>query len=119
METKQGKKWMAEAKLNPALMRRNTMLAFRYFMEEWSEGNIDIPGIIPWATFRKSSLDAFRQIQENTGKGETIGVFTSGGTISSIVGQVIGIQTEAKVANLNYSIRNSSFFRSIPFKERV
>ena len=41
-------------------------------------------------------------------KGETVGVFTSGGTINAIVGECLGIDKEDRVAQLNYSVRNAS-----------
>jgi len=50
-----------------------------------------------------------KQILESTDKGETIGTFTSGGTISAITAEALGIKEERKVATMNFSVRNTSF----------
>ena len=49
------------------------------------------------------------QIKSETKKGEQIAVFSSGGTISSIIGDVLGIENEIVIADLNFSVRNTSF----------
>ena len=68
-----------------------------------------LEGIIPWKEFRKNSINALNQIKSETKKGEQIAVFSSGGTISSMIGKVLGIENEIVVADLNFSVRNTSF----------
>lgn len=103
------KRWYAEMKANPALRKRNTLLSFQYFMDEWVEGNIEIEGIESWKDFRGIVKKGLHTILENTGKGETVGTFTSGGTISSITAEALNIRDEKRVAAMNFSVRNTSF----------
>ena len=105
----QVQKWYAEIKEKPHLMKRNSLLSFQYFMDEWVEGNIHVEGIESWSDFRKNVKKSLKTILENTGKGETIGVFTSGGTISSIAADSLKMNEEKRVAAMNFSIRNTSF----------
>ena len=94
---------------NPKLRKRNTLLAFQYFLDEWVIGNIKVEGIEPWADFRRNVKSGLEQILNQTGRGETIGIFTSGGTISSITAEALFLKDERRVAAMNFSIRNTSF----------
>jgi len=98
-----------QAAENPKLVRRNTLLIFKQFMDEWAEDKIEVEGYEPWSVFRKNVKGALNTILEKTGKGETIGIFTSGGTISSITAEALNVQDEKKVAAMNFSVRNTSF----------
>lgn len=93
----------------PSLKKRNMLLAFQYFMEKWSEDKINVPEVETWNIFRKNVRNGLYRILEKTGKGETIGAFTSGGTISSIAGEALGIRDEKKIVAMNFSVRNTSF----------
>jgi len=109
LKNEQVRKWQKDIEKNPALMKRNTLLIFQYFMEEWAVGNIQIEGIESWREFRLAVEKGRNTILQNTGKGETIGVFTSGGTIASITAESLNIADETRVAAMNFSIRNTSF----------
>lgn len=103
------KKWAEEIIANPKLKKRNSLLIFQYFMDEWSVGNIEIKDIEPWRVFRNEVKKGLNQILKNTDRGETNAVFTSGGTISSITAEALNIQDEKRVAAMNFSVRNTSF----------
>jgi broad specificity phosphatase PhoE len=96
-------------KINPKLKRRNNLLAFQYFMDEWAAGNIVVPDIESWAIFRQEVKKGLNFILENTGKGETIAAFTSGGTIASITAESLFLKNEKRVSAMNFSLRNTSF----------
>lgn len=96
-------------KTNPKLKRRNNLLAFQYFMDEWAVGNIVVPEIESWAGFRREVKKGLDFILKNTGKGETIGAFTSGGTIASIAAESLFLKEEQRVSAMNFSLRNTSF----------
>ena len=108
-EVPQVKKWYQEIVENPKLKKRNTLLAFQYFLDEWVTGKIEVEGIEPWHEFRQKVKSGLDHILSETGKGETIGIFTSGGTISSVTAEALRIQDERRVAAMNFSIRNTSF----------
>lgn len=105
----QVEKWYAEIELDPKLMKRNSLLTFQYFMDEWSLGKIDVPEIQSWAAFRSAVRNGLNTILENTQKGETVASFTSGGTISAITAEALNIQDEKMVSTMNFSVRNTSF----------
>ena len=94
---------------NPEKKHSFMMLGFKYFLHKWVNNEIIVEGIIPWKQFRKNSITALNQIKSETKKGEQIAVFSSGGTISSIIGYVLGIENEIVIADLNFSVRNTSF----------
>mgnify|MGYP000067552859 FL=1 len=97
------------AEKDPRLKKRNHLLVFQHFMDEWAEGKIEVPEVDSWATFRNKVKIGLNKILENTEKGETIGAFTSGGTISAITAEAIAIKEERIVATMNFSVRNTSF----------
>lgn len=94
---------------DPKKTMRNTMLGFQYFLTEWAEGNITVEGMPTWKQFREEAKEGLAQILNATPKGENIGVFSSGGTISAITAECLGLTSEKTVAELNFSIRNTSF----------
>ncbi len=105
----QFKEWAESASADPKLKRPNMLKAFKFFMDEWATANIKFTGESSWKDFRNDVRTALNNILKNTGKGENIAIFTSGGTISSIVAESLKIQDEKRVVALNYAIRNTSF----------
>lgn len=103
------KKLWEEGETNPELKNSNMMKAFQHFIQEWAEGNIQVDGFLPWADFRRDVKKGLNHILENTGKGETIGAFTSGGTISSITAESLNMADQKRIATMNFTIRNTSF----------
>lgn len=101
--------WWAEGQKDPARRGAVIMRCFQYFMSEWAAGKIVVSGFTPWSQFRQAANDALNTIKAQTSNGETIAVFTSGGTISAITGTALGIPDERTIAELNYSVRNTSF----------
>jgi broad specificity phosphatase PhoE len=85
------------------------MLGFKYFLRKWVNNEITVKGIIPWTGFRTNVKNALKTILNQTQKSDQIAVFSSGGTISSIVGESLKISKESIIADLNFSIRNTSF----------
>ncbi len=101
--------WATEAQQNPKLYKRNTLLIFQHLMGEWACGNLKVDGLETWDVFRKEVKKGLDKILEQTNKGETIGAFTSGGTISCIVAEALYLKDEKRVAEMNFSVRNTSF----------
>ncbi len=98
-----------KSKVNPARKKANSLLVFQYFLDEWVEGKINAEGILPWKSFRQEVKKGLDNILKNTGSGETIAVFTSGGTIASITAEALKIADEKRVVALNFSHRNTAF----------
>ena len=107
-----------EIELNPEKKNGNMMLGFKYFLNLWVNEKIIVKGIIPWKDFRKNVRNGLKIILKNTNSNENIGVFSSGGTISSITAESLNIKEEMKIADLNFSIRNTSFTSFLYSREK-
>jgi broad specificity phosphatase PhoE len=83
----------------------------------WAKDKIFVNGVIPWKDFRNNVKKGLTIILKNTKNNQKIGVFTSGGTISSITAESLNINDELKIADLNFSIRNTSFTTFLYSKE--
>lgn len=94
---------------NPQLKKRNSLLMFEYFMNEWVEGKVTVDGLEPWYDFRQKVDLGLKSILKNTQKGEIIGAFTSGGTIAAITASSLNMTDETRIAAMNFSIRNTAF----------
>ena len=94
---------------NPEKKHSYMMLGFKYFLHKWVKNEIIVEGIISWKKFRSNSINALKTIISEIEKGEQIAVFSSGGTISSIIGEVLQLKDEIKIADLNFSVRNTSY----------
>ena len=94
---------------NPEKKHSYMMLGFKYFLHKWVKNEIIVEGIISWKEFRSNSINALKTIISEIEKGEQIAVFSSGGTISSIIGEVLQLKDEIKIADLNFSVRNTSY----------
>lgn len=90
--------------------KKKLMIVFKYFMEKWVNGEfvVDHPEVEPWDVFRKRVKEGLATILEKTPPKSTVGVFTSGGVISAITAEALGLNSESKVADLNYAVRNTS-----------
>lgn len=92
----------------PSQFKINRMLSFQYFMSGWVTGKFNVPEVRSWSSFMVDVQKALGHILNSIDKGQTVGVFTSGGTISAITAQALELQNEIKIAELNFSVRNSS-----------
>ncbi len=104
------KKIYEETLNKPHLKQRNHLQIFGLFFNEYVSGKYPLNGnsIQFWSDFRMQTKKGIATVLENTNQGETIGVFTSGGTKSSIIGDSLGLPDQ-KISELNMAIRNSSF----------
>lgn len=60
----------------------------------WVSPACDEPRIQSWADYSGSVRAALQELMENQGSGKTLGIFTSGGTIATVVAQVLGLSGE-------------------------
>lgn len=97
------------SRAKPELAKTNTLLSFQYFLGEWAEGNIIVEGMPTWSSFREEVKRGLEHILKQVKKGETVAAFTSGGTISAITAECLGLSSEKKVADLNFAIRNTAW----------
>jgi broad specificity phosphatase PhoE len=95
---------------NPELKQKNTIQIFALFLKAYASGKFaeNHKTIQSWSSFRMQTKKGMATILEKIGNGETIGVFTSGGTKSAIIGDCLEL-SEDKISELNLVIRNTSF----------
>ncbi len=92
--------------------KKNALKIFSYFMQKWATDTMGIshpPHLQKWADFKTivhSGID--KMIADDTNKGKTIACFTSGGTISAIMGYALNLKDDAKMIGVNGIIRNTS-----------
>jgi broad specificity phosphatase PhoE len=60
----------------------------------WVSPQCDEPAIRSWADYSGAVKSALRDVMDEQGSGKTVGIFTSGGTIATIVAQVLGLSGE-------------------------
>jgi broad specificity phosphatase PhoE len=57
----------------------------------WVSAACDDPRIQSWADFSENTRQALADVMQAQGGGKTIGIFTSGGTLATMVAQVLGL----------------------------
>ncbi|MEL7003288.1 MAG: histidine phosphatase family protein [Bacteroidota bacterium] len=99
-----------EIKQKPELKRKNSLKIFEHFIVKWTTGqyHVDHPEVQPWMDFRNSVRQGLDKVLTEIKRGDTVGVYTSGGTISALIAETLGIHDQAKVAELNFLVRNTS-----------
>ena len=60
----------------------------------WVSPACNEPKIQSWADYSGGARDALYEVMRNEGSGKTVGIFTSGGTIATLVTQVLGLGGE-------------------------
>ncbi|RJG06819.1 histidine phosphatase family protein [Noviherbaspirillum cavernae] len=78
---------------------------FQESMARWMSGEHDADYREPWSAFRTRVVSALQRLIESAGQSQSIAVFTSGGTISTIAQHLLGLPDQ-KVAELNWSLVN-------------
>lgn len=64
--------------------------ALEIVFNHWVTSDNDYPGLRSWADYSGDVHNALAEIVAHEGSGRTVGVFTSGGTIATIVAHVLG-----------------------------
>ena len=116
----EAKMLVKEFNREPNLKRRNSIKIFELFMREYVSGRFPFEheSIQSWSNFRAQTKKGIANVLENIDKGETIGIFTSGGTKSSIIGDSLGV-TDEKISELNLAFRNASFSQLLFSENRL
>jgi broad specificity phosphatase PhoE len=60
----------------------------------WVSPRCQVAGIQSWADFSAAARSGLADVMKNHGPGKTVGIFTSGGTIATLVSQVLGLDGE-------------------------
>ena len=103
------KELVEQINANPERKKANSLIIFQYFLKEWAEGRMNVEGILAWKAFRNEVKKGLNSILNDTGSGENIAAFTSGGTIASVTAESLKIECEKRVVTLNFSHRNTAY----------
>jgi len=103
--------WHDDTIRNPDKKIRNHFKVFNFFMMRWATDAIDFE--IPkhhqsWHQFKTGVSDALQQIISDQSSGITTAAFTSGGTISAIMGYALEMHNDARIIEMNDSVINTS-----------
>lgn len=116
---------------NPAYKSRTRMMAdmarhknprrafqemFAQAIERWMDGAHDADYAESWPVFRQRCLQALHDLRESLGRGETALVFTSGGPITAIIQELMGIPA-ANIFRINWTLANCGITKVI-YSER-
>jgi len=93
---------------------------FQKIMDEWVQGKIPeyAKDIETWQAFRARVREGLEEILSNAEKKETIAVFTSGGTISAAVGDILQL-SNSKITELSWMVANSSITEIVQVRGRT
>ena len=118
------RKWHEERLQDPTLHVKNGLLIFERAMLLWATGKFSHHQpvtYLDWAGFRSQVKSGFEMIygRHKDEKAKTIALFTSGGTISAILGHVLGMQRDEDIINLNGIVLNASISEFIFSGDRI
>jgi len=91
---------------------------FEAAMLRWVTGEFNSPEFESWEALKARVTGSLRLIMEKHGRGRTLAVFTSGGTIAAFLAHVLGISGERAI-RLNWQLVNSSVSRFMYNEERI
>jgi broad specificity phosphatase PhoE len=83
---------------------------FEEAMNRWVSGVFDRPGAITWNGFKSRVLNGVRRIMRVQGSKKTLAVFTSGGPISVVLQEALGLTDHSAMAQ-SWQIMNASITR--------
>ena len=105
--------WEAIREKDPSQNVKMGLLIFDRAMELWATGALEKyqpSKYLNWSQFKDQVARGYQQVLKNhaSEKGVTIGLFTSGGTISAIMGHTLGIAENRDIIKLNGVVQNTS-----------
>ena len=90
--------------------KRVFQLLFQDAMNRWVSGDCDVPEVVTWNGFKDRVLTGVCQIMQAQGAKKTLAVFTSGGPISVVVQESLGLTDKSAMAQ-SWQIMNASITR--------
>lgn len=92
---------------HPDVMR-TYFRVFRQVTRRWARGEISPPGVDEsWSAFRSRVEAGMQRVLEESGRGVTVGVFTSGGPVGSTVARALGLDDE-RALELAWMVQNAT-----------
>lgn len=95
---------------NPKEHRAAFQHLFARIIRRWVSGMYGEPEHLSWQSFIDTVRQGLQRLLEQTGRGQNVAVFTSGGTITALLHLLTGIPAD-KAFELNWQIVNTSLSR--------
>lgn len=100
-------------------LMRTYFTVFRRVTRRWARGEIAPPGVEEsWRAFRARVDAGIRRVVRESGRGVTVGVFTSGGPVGSTVASALGLDDE-KALELAWMVENATVTEMLFTDERL
>ncbi|GLU42359.1 MULTISPECIES: histidine phosphatase family protein [Pseudomonas] len=95
---------------NAAQHRGEFQRLFSYVIARWVSGEHHKDGLVSWQEFLGTVHDGLQRLLRQASGKDNIAVFTSGGTITAVLQQIVGMPA-IKAFELNWQIVNTSLSR--------
>lgn len=82
-------------------------LLFQEAMNRWVSGDYDVPGVTTWRDFKQRVKNGIYGVIQTQGAKKTLAVFTSGGPISVVVQEALGLTDQMAMAQ-SWQVMNAS-----------
>jgi broad specificity phosphatase PhoE len=96
---------------------RDFQRMFESLLRHWQSAELPDEGIESWAAFRNRVDRVIRRVQEQSGRGRRVVVFTSGGFIGGATQQALKV-SDSTALELNWRIRNCSLTEFVYTRDR-
>lgn len=91
---------------------------FKFILNQWTLNELNFAPEESWGEFYQRVNQAREKIELLADEGQRVLVVGSGGSISAIIGQVLGLNPE-KIVDLNLQIKNTSISRFFVGKDKT
>lgn len=92
--------------------RRAFQDMFANAIERWMDGKHDADYKESWPVFRQRCVQALHDLEETMGRGETALAFTSGGVITAIIQEMMGVPAQ-NIFRINWTLANCGITKVI------
>jgi len=90
--------------------RRAFQVVFGRVMRRWASGRDDLEALPAWSSYCRRVAGTLETVMQGNAGGRHVAVFTSGGPIAAMVGQVLELAAQATIA-LSWQLVNASVTR--------
>jgi len=91
---------------------------YRDILNQWAEGELNMPDLESFAAFRERTARALQRLATTQAAGERVLAFSSGGFACMALGTVLGIDNQ-RVLDLSLLLRNCALTEFLASEERV
>ena len=87
--------------------RKAFQIVFEKIMMRWISGRYDLPGCETWVEFSRRVQKGIGRIMEESGRGKTVALFSSGGPLCILMQRALNL-TDESALRVNWTVKNAS-----------